>query len=287
MKAEAATYAGMAFALTVLVACAGAPESPGPVDAAMGVGVTRDPAARSAPIAGFLTAEMTPDATAIIPPAPQVSEARNDADWKIFRDTRAIQTVNPDRWALAVNDDDYRPAAILKDFSCAMGVDLTPGNSPKLWAVLSRAAQDAANAAAKTKDVYKRTRPFMHNYGDVCIARSESLMRSYDYPSGHASASWVQGLILSQLAPDRAERLLARARAYGESRIVCGAHNWSAIEGGRTNAAGVFAALQGAESYQKAVGEAKRELAAVRKSGKAPDAGACAKEFELTKPLAP
>ena len=101
MKAEAATYAGMAFALTVLVACAGAPESPGPVDAAMGVGVTRDPAARSAPIAGFLTPEMTPDATAIIPPAPQVSEARNDADWKIFRDTRAIQTVNPDRWALA------------------------------------------------------------------------------------------------------------------------------------------------------------------------------------------
>lgn len=287
MKAEAATYAGMAFALTVLVACAGVPESAGPVDAVMGVGVTRDPAARSAPIAGFLTPQTTPDATAIIPPAPQVSEPRNDADWAVFRATRSIQQMNPDRWALAVNDDDYRPAAILRDFSCAMGVELTPANSPKLSSVLSRAAQDAANAAAKTKEVYKRTRPFMHNYGDICIARSEGLMRSYDYPSGHASASWVQGLILSQLAPDRAERLLARARAYGESRIVCGLHNWSAVEGGRTNASGVFAALQGADSYQQAVGEAKRELAAVRKSGKAPDAAACSKEFELTKPLLP
>jgi acid phosphatase (class A) len=288
MKAEAATYAGMAFALTVLVACAGAPvaQTDGPVDATMGVGVPRDPAATSAPIVGFLTAETTPDATGIIPPAPEASDARNTADWAIFRSTRAIQAMDPDRWALALNDDSYKPADILKDFSCAMGVELTLSNSPRLSGVLQRAAQDAANAAAKTKEHYKRTRPFLHNYGDICIAKSDGLAKSYDYPSGHASASWVQGLILSQLAPDRAEKLLARARAYGESRIVCGAHNWSAIEGGRTNAAGVFAALQSSDAYQGALAGASRELAAVRKSGKAPDAAACTKEFELTKPLA-
>jgi acid phosphatase (class A) len=283
MKAEAATYAGMTFALTVLVACAGGPATTTPAADAT---APRDPAAMSAPIAGFLTAETTPDATAIIPPAPTQSEARNDADWAIFRSTRAIQAVNPDRWALAVNDDSYKPADILKDFSCAMGVELTLENSPKLSAVLSRAAQDAANAAAKTKEVYKRTRPYLHNYGDICIAKSDGLARSYDYPSGHASASWIEGLILTQLAPDRAEKLLARARAYGESRIVCGAHNWSAVEGGRTNAAGVFAALQGTDAYQKALAGARTELAAARKSGKAPDAAICAKEFDLTKPLA-
>src|SRR6185503_4975572 len=138
MKAEAATYAGMTFALTLLVACAGGAgsQAAGPVDATMGVGVPRDPAATSGPIAGFLSSEATPDATAIIPPAPTPSEARNDADWAIFRSTRAIQAVNPDRWALAVNDDSYKPADILKDFSCAMGVELTLENSPKLSSVL-------------------------------------------------------------------------------------------------------------------------------------------------------
>jgi acid phosphatase (class A) len=283
MKAEAATYAGMTFALTVLVACAGGAGT----STTQATDAPRDPAAMSAPIAGFLTAEATPDATVIIPPAPTPSEARNDADWAIFRSTRAIQAVNPDRWALAVNDDSYKPADILKDFSCAMGVELTLQNSPKLSAVLSRAAQDAANAAAKTKEVYKRPRPYLNNYGDICIAKSDGLARSYDYPSGHASASWIEGLILTQLAPDRSEKLLARARAYGESRIVCGAHNWSAVEGGRTNAAGVFAALQGSDAYRSALAGAQRELAAVRKNGKAPDAAACAKEFELAKPLTP
>src|SRR5688572_7390563 len=101
MKAEATTYAGMAFALTVLVACsglpeAGAPTGAGPVDATMGVGAPRDPAATGAPTLGYLTAAETPDATSIIPPAPKEGEARNDADWKVFRSTRAIQQLNPE-----------------------------------------------------------------------------------------------------------------------------------------------------------------------------------------------
>jgi acid phosphatase (class A) len=282
MKAEAASYAGLTFALTVLVACSGVP-----VTGSGGSQPVMDPAATGPAITGFLTPEQTPDATAIIPPAPQVGDPRNDADVAIFRATRAIQQLNPDRWALAINDDNYRPEAILKDFSCAMGVELTPQNSPRLSSLLSRAAQDAGSAGAKTKDVYKRTRPYLSNYGDICIAKSDSLARSYDYPSGHSAIGWLQGLILAQLAPDRAEKLAARARAYGESRVVCGVHNWSAVEGGRTNGASVFAALQGSVDYQRALAAAKSELAGVRKSGKAPDAAACEQEFELTKPLAP
>jgi acid phosphatase (class A) len=241
--------------------------------------------ARPAGNVGYLTPAETPDATSIAPPAPKEGEARNTADWAIFRATRAIQQLNPDRWALAQNDNSYLVPDILKDFSCSMGVELTAQNSPKLAVVLTRAMVDAGAAAAAAKEVYKRTRPYLHNYGDICIARSDALAKSYDYPSGHASLGWVHGLILAQLAPDRAEKLLARGRAYGESRIVCGVHNWSAVEGGRTNGAGVFAALQGSTAYKDALASAAKELAAVRASGKAPEAGACQKEFELTKPL--
>jgi acid phosphatase (class A) len=281
MKAEAATYAGLTFAMTVLVACAGVPRS------GAGGAQAMDPAARGPAIASFLTPTTTPDAVAVISPAPQPGDARNDADWAMFRATRAIQQMNPDRWALAINDDDYRPAAILRNFSCAMGVELTPENSPKLASLLSRAAQDANNAGVKAKDFYKRTRPYLSNYGEICIAKSDGLARSHDYPSGHAALGWIQGLILSQLAPDRAELLAARGRAFGESRVVCGLHNWSAIEAGRTNATAVFAALQGSAEFQRALAAAKSELAGVRRSGKAPDTAACAKEFDLTKPLTP
>ena len=59
----------------------------------------------------------------------------------------------------------------------------------------------------------------------------------------------------------------------------------SAVEAGRTNAAGVFAALQGSDAYRAALDKARAELAAARAAGNAPDAAMCAKEAELVKPL--
>ena len=282
MKAEAATYAGMAFALTVLVACAGAPTKPS--DAAMGVGVVRDPAAAGGETAGYLTAANTPDASQIIPAAPKPGEPRNDADWAIFKATRALE--GGDRWKLAVNDDSYKPVDLLRDFSCAVDAELTTQNAPTVAKILAKVGTDASNAAAGAKNLYKRKRPFTFNDGNICIARSEGLVESFDYPSGHASASWVEGLALAEIAPDRAGQILQRARAYGESRIVCGVHNWSAVESGRTNGASVFAALHGSKEFTADMATARDELDIARKSGKKPDAAACAREFELTKPLA-
>lgn len=277
MKAEAGVYAGLVFALAVLVACAGGP----PADPAMGYA----PAAAS-PVGprGFLTPETTPDAAAIIPPAPKEGDPRNAADWAAFRATRALE--GSDRWALAIADDDYRHAALMSDFSCAVGVALTPENSPALADILARTTVDAGLAAAGAKDVYKRTRPFLHNPGNICIARSAGLDASFDYPSGHGSLGWTAGLVIASLAPERATQILARARAFGESRIVCGLHNASAIEAARTNAAGVFAALQGSADYQAAMTVARAEFAVARASAPRPDPAACAREAELTRPLA-
>ena len=79
--------------------------------------------------------------------------------------------------------------------------------------------------------------------------------------------------------------MLARGRAYGESRVVCGVHNMSAIEAGRTNAGGVFAALQSSSDFVAAMAKARGEVDAARASGAKPDAAWCAKEAELVKPL--
>ncbi|HEX5007564.1 MAG TPA: phosphatase PAP2 family protein [Hyphomonadaceae bacterium] len=295
MKPEAVTYAGLAFALTVLVACAGAPEgtqsaasdplnmtTPAPLRASPALPAAATAAPARMP--GFLTAATAPDALATIPPAPKAGEPRNDLDWAIFKATRKLE--GTERWALAQNDDNYRPAALLKDYSCAVGAELTPENAPTLARILARTTADAGTAAQRAKEVYQRTRPYLHNEGNICIERSDSLSKSFDYPSGHSSLGWVSGLVVAQLAPDRATQVLARARAFGESRVVCGVHNMSAIEAGRTNGAGVFAALQASPDFQSAMTTAKAEIAAARTSGKTPDAAACAKEAELTKPLA-
>ncbi len=279
-KAEAGTYAVMAVGLAVLVACAGAvapPSTPAALTA------TATPAPAGERPAGFLTPASRPDAVATIPASPKEGDDRNTLDWKIFRETRALE--GGDRWKLAQADDSYRPAYLLSAFSCAAGVNLTPENSPALATILGRTTIDAGLAAESAKQLYKRTRPYLHNEGDICIARSAGLDASFDYPSGHSSLGWMAGLVIAQLAPDNASAILARGRAYGESRVVCGMHNMSAVEAARTNAAGVYAALQGSPEFVAAMAIARKEMDAARATGTAPDTAMCAKEAELVKPL--
>ncbi len=265
-------------AVAVLLACGAA----GFLAAAQQAAAPTNPAV--ARVRGFLAPDMTPDAFATIPPAPKEGEPRNDADWAIFRATRALE--GSDRWKLAQNDDSYRAASLLADFSCSVGAVLTPENAPTLAMILSRTTIDAGAAAQRAKEIYKRTRPYLHNPGNICIERSDGLSANFDYPSGHASLGWTAGLTIAQLAPDRSTPVLARARAYTESRVVCGVHNWSAIEAGRTNAAGVYAVLLGNAEFLAAMAKAREEVDVVRKSGAKPDAAWCAKEAELVKPLA-
>ena len=58
-------------------------------------------------------------------------------------------------------------------------------------------------------------------------------------------------------------QILVRARAYGESRIVCGVHNLSAVEAGRTNASALVAALHGSPQFRS-----NRFLGSKRRSSK-------------------
>ena len=118
----------------------------------------------------------------------------------------------------------------------------------------------------------------------MCESKAE-LAKSYDYPSGHTTRGWTFGLILSDLEPDRATPILIRARAYGESRIVCGAHNMSAIEAGRLGATVTLQAVRQSAAYQADLAAAKAELAAARANhARAPEAGACAAEAALERP---
>jgi acid phosphatase (class A) len=86
---------------------------------------------------------------------------------------------------------------------------------------------------------------------------------------------------MAELAPDRSTDILKRARAYGESRLVCGVHNLSAVEAGRLNASIVVAGLHGSPEFRKDMDVARTEIAAARRAGPAPDAAACAAEAKL------
>jgi acid phosphatase (class A) len=81
------------------------------------------------------------------------------------------------------------------------------------------------------------------------------------------------------LAPDVATSLLARARAFGESRIVCGVHNMSAVEAGWMTATTVFAVQHASAAFRADLDAAKTELSTLRR-GASVDAAVCAMELK-------
>ena len=196
----------------------------------------------------------------------------------MFRATRQAQTA--ERWTLAIRDSRSGVAETLGAFDCALGVQASPGTTPRLAALLSRVRVDAGLATFLDKWRIRRRRPFEIDEGRICATRTVSLDASPDYPSGHTTWGWAAGSILAELAPDRATALMSRARAYGESRVVCGVHNLSAIEAGRTFGAALVAAEHGVPAFRADLEAARAEIAALRArpDAPAPDAEVCRAE---------
>jgi acid phosphatase (class A) len=237
------------------------------------------PAAAPARVHGYLTPEQTSGVVRIVPPAPTTGDARFEADMAIFHATRSLE--GTPRWKLAQSDDNLSLAGLLHAFRCALGLDLTPESAPALTTLLNRANSDAGDAAGVLKVKYQHKRPFQVAAGDVCVSPQgkAALEHSPDYPSGHTALSWETGLILAELVPDAASDVLARAREFGQSRIVCGVHNTSAVEAGWMTATAVFAMQSASPEFHKDLDAARKELAALRAHA-TPKLAGCEAEIE-------
>ena len=215
----------------------------------------------------------------LMPPAPKNGDARDLADRRTFIETRALQ--GSARWRMAADDAELGSAAMLRHFSCSLGIELTPQQAPRMVAMLQKATRDGAQAMLKGKDLYQRKRPYKVAEGEICRPRDE-LGESFDYPSGHTVAGWTWGMVLAQVAPERALPILTRGRSIGDSRIICGVHNVSAVEASRLLTSATLAAVMATPEYQADLLAARAELAGLRKQPHSePQAARCEEEARL------
>jgi acid phosphatase (class A) len=112
----------------------------------------------------------------------------------------------------------------------------------------------------------------MLNGEPICTPDEEAMLRTDgSYPSGHTAIGWGWGLILSELAPERAEAILARARAFGESRNVCNVHWRSDVIAGRMVGAAAVARLHTNRAFRDAMTAAGTDINGARERGLTPD----------------
>ena len=201
-----------------------------------------------------------PTGAAILPPPPPPRSAAATLDGQVFLDTRAIRQQDPARWAQAAMDSrldgDRLPAA----FAEALGMNLDPARTPLLHRLLDHAARGIAPSVHDAQAHFRRKRPYRYNHQSICVARFTALDRSPSYPSADAALGWGAALILAELAPDRAERILARGRELGEERVVCGVIWRSDAQAATLYAAALVAALHGDPAFRDELQRARQEL---------------------------
>lgn len=260
------------FIGALLCGCAAAPSSdesrlqPAPLSTSP----ASVPEIRPGFLAGYLGRDL-PDSLLLIPAPPAENTAAFEQDQSVSRASQRLR--GTPRYAQATADADLSFPHAASAFACALGAPITPERSPHLYQLLRRSLTDAALATYAAKDHYQRTRPFVHYNESTCAPADEPALRNDGaYPSGHTSIGWTWALILTELAPDRADALLARGRSFGESRLVCNAHWQSDVLEGRAVAAGTVAKLHADTTFKADLAAAEAEVAALRRSGEAPNA---------------
>lgn len=261
---------GMYGALWVVMAwgsCALAETLPKP-------GVT-DPHFKVAP--GYLSSEELPERLALLGGPPVPDSAAFARDEEAYRAARALQgTV---REALAASDAELVFPGPAKAFSCALGVNITQEQTPRLYGLMQHVLTDAGLATYAGKNAFNRIRPFvLHNEG-TCRKDMEPVLRhDGSWPSGHSAAGWAWGMVLTEVQPARATELLARGLAFGQSRVICNAHWQSDVDAGRIMGAAAVAVLQSNTAFQADLIAARQEVLAAEKAGEVPSLAACTSE---------
>jgi acid phosphatase (class A) len=240
-----------AAAILALSACASDSAPPRTAnDASMGPRPTK--------LAGYFAANPL-DGKTILGPPPTPDSPHGKADRALFEDTRKLE--GSPRWKAAIQDNDLWGGGAIKRFSCAMGISLDEQHTPRTVRILQRLELDVRTVGTPAKDAYGRDRPLIGNDAPLCVPREDWMKTNASYPSGHAMAAWSWALVLTELAPAKADPILTLGREAGESRVICGVHFISDVEAGRTLAAGMVARLHSDPTFETDMAAAKRELA--------------------------
>jgi len=230
---------------------------------------------------GYLPKDKPLNSVTLLPAPPAVESAAFAADQEAFRTTRAL--IDTPRWMQAIRDNNLDFPEAPKAFSCALNAPITLEAMPNLYVLMRRSMADADEAPKAAKNYYKRTRPFLVNQEKSCIPASEPfLAKSWSYPSGHASVGWTWALILAEIAPERADAILSRGLAFGQSRVICGVHWQSDVNAGRVVAAAIVAKLHTDTVFRVQLEAARKEWLAAQAKGLKPPIDCKAETAALT-----
>jgi acid phosphatase (class A) len=170
----------------------------------------------------------------------------------------AVRT--PDQVARAMADDKDESVFLFRD---VIGANFNARALPLTALLSAHVGHDEGANTDQLKKGYARVRPYNADKSLQPVCKTKK--KDDSYPSGHATAGYLQALTLIELVPEKRDAILARADDYAHNRLVCGVHYRSDIEAARVVAYSVHAIMRENAQFKAEVAAAKAELqAAIR-----------------------
>jgi acid phosphatase (class A) len=207
----------------------------------------------------LLDSTQMPNAVFFLPPPPDTASAAFQYDRAQYR-WGMEQRNNPVRLAIAVNDAIWSIDNICKIYSGVLGIEISAHNTPAIYRMLTLGLLTTDQAGKLPKNHYMRTRPYVFFNEPTIYPNDEAWLRTNgSYPSGHTILGWSAALLLTELAPDKADTILARGYIYGQSRVIAGYHWQSDVDAARLVASAAVARLHADKRFLKLMKKARRE----------------------------
>jgi acid phosphatase (class A) len=191
-----------------------------------------------------------PDGAALLAPPPAPGSAEEAADLASARTVFKART--PAEEARAFKDSSLS----IFLFAPAIGPFFQAGTFPKTEALFQKVKTDIAEPLDKTKEHWKRRRPYQMD-SQLTLGRPE---KSFGYPSGHATRGTVQALLLAELFPEQKEAILAIGRDIGWDRVLIGKHFPTDIHAARVLGQAIVREFLANPAFQRDLAEAKAEV---------------------------
>ena len=191
-----------------------------------------------------------------------LSQPVDTASYRYYGDVARYMDAKGKRTTLrgdqAVADAELNLETLLSAFSEPLGIKMDVKATPKLNALIGEAISAFGNnASALAASSRFRKRPYVQ-LGETPFAGTYDSKTS-SYPSVESEIGWGVALLLTEIAPDRANDLLTLGYRIGESGIITGQHWASDIVPGRIMAAATLAHLNSTDSFRKLLSGATSE----------------------------
>ena len=213
----------------------------------------------------LIPAKELPNMRRFLPPPPDTASAAFQYD-KAQYSWGLEQRNDSARRALATQDAEWSVDYMCRIMGGAIGMTISKETTPAIYEMLVAGIFTADKVSETAKAHYMRIRPYMY-YGDPTIAPwdEEELSHNGSYPSGHTILGWTTALLLTELAPEHADTILARGYMYGQSRVIAGFHWQSDVDAGRLAASAAVARLHADSRFLELMRNARKEYKKITK----------------------